>query len=113
MLNGLGKMVGGVLGDTVEIIKMGAEEIVDLPGSIIDGFNEGLMITPEGQEPAQVQQVQPQQQQAPVNEMTMDQKIEALTPQQRAEMLAAIMNVEAQDTEPVAAEPAKPFQKTA
>ena len=50
MLNLLAKTLGGLVGDTIEVIKSTGSEISDIPGALKAGFDEGLMITPEGME---------------------------------------------------------------
>ena len=58
LLGGLFHSIGGLLGDTVEVVKMGGSAIIDAPGQMIDGFNEGLIITPDSAELTQAEMEQ-------------------------------------------------------
>ena len=53
MLTSIFKGLGGLVGDTAEGLKYLAEEIQEIPKALEEGYKEGLMITPEGQEPTQ------------------------------------------------------------
>ena len=57
MLGSILKGLGGLAGDAVEVVKMAGEEVVNAPGALMDGFNEGLIITPEGQETEEPKEV--------------------------------------------------------
>lgn len=46
MLQTLFKAIGGLAGDAVETVKIVGNEIIDAPSAMVDGFQEGLMITP-------------------------------------------------------------------
>ena len=50
MLQAIFRGLGGLVGDTVEVIKGTGSELIDLPGALKEGFDKGLMITPEAME---------------------------------------------------------------
>ena len=50
MLAWIAEKIGGVAGDTVEALKYVGEEVLSIPDALSKGYDEGLMITPEGEE---------------------------------------------------------------
>ena len=52
MLSSVFKGFGGLLGDTVEAVKYIGEEIMEVPGAIADGFEEGLITSQDKPEEA-------------------------------------------------------------
>lgn len=48
MLKEIFGVAGGLIGDAVELTKDIGKEIIDIPGAIKDGFNEGVILTPTG-----------------------------------------------------------------
>lgn len=53
----LAKFTGGILGDTVEVIKTAADEISEIPSEIQKGFNEGLIIDPNSDAESKQQEI--------------------------------------------------------
>ena len=44
-------IIGGLLSDTVEVVKLIGSEVADMPDALAEGWNNGTFITPDSQEP--------------------------------------------------------------
>ena len=81
--------VGGIAGDAVELTKDIGKEVIDIPGAIMDGFNEGVVLTPTGdnailpeEQPTEEEPVEPNHR---VGENAKDERIAALEEELRTQ----------------------------
>ena len=52
LITGTFKALGGAVGDVVELVKDTGNAVASIPDAISDGYEQGLMVTPEGMDQA-------------------------------------------------------------
>ena len=87
IFTGLGKVVGGVLGEAYDVTAGVVVGIASTPGAIIDGFNDGLFSDEQNDEPKKATAKA-----EPMPQATLQSKVDQMSPADKAQLLAALNN---------------------